>query len=120
MRLRLKGAALQAAEKLRFDFALMGRAFQPSRKHRKSITALQFVEKLWFLNEWEGHEFTRAASSPWCKSGFRDEKIVEFTGFVRRLQAWRWARASSGRSKKICGSRTRSWPRLRGIRFISV
>src|ERR1019366_4716554 len=39
------------------------------------------------------------------------------TGFVRRIGAWRWARASSGRSKKICGSHTRSWPQLRGIRF---
>jgi hypothetical protein len=34
------------------------------------------------------------------------------TGFVRRIGAWRWARASSGRSKKICGSHTRSWPQL--------
>jgi hypothetical protein len=26
-------------------------------------SALQFAEKRWFLNEWEGHEFTRAVKS---------------------------------------------------------
>ena len=40
------------------------------------------------------------------------------TGFVRRIGAWRWGRASSGRSKRRFGSRTRSWHPLRGIRFI--
>jgi hypothetical protein len=47
------------------------------------------------------------------------KKITQFTGIICRLQAWRWERASSGKSKMICGSRIRSWPQLRDIRFIN-
>ena len=50
----------------------------------------------------------------------RAKTFKEYTGFVRRIGAWRWARAGSGRSKRGCGSRTRSWHRRRGILFISV
>src|SRR5664280_284903 len=39
------------------------------------------------------------------------------TDIVRRIALWRWARASSGRSKRDCGSRTPSWQPRRGIRF---
>src|SRR6516162_2264400 len=38
------------------------------------------------------------------------------TSSVRRIGAWRWGHASSGRSKREFGSRTRSWQPRRDIR----
>src|SRR5664279_3824561 len=55
------------------------------------------------------------SSSPWCKSGFVREKSEVSTDIVCRIALWRWARASSGRSKRGCGSRTQNWHRRRGI-----
>src|SRR5664279_5510900 len=54
-------------------------------------------------------------NSPWCKSGFVRKKSEVSTDIVCRIALWRWARASSGRSKRGCGSRTQNWHRRRGI-----
>src|ERR1035441_1135938 len=59
--------------------------------------------------------FRALPSSPWCKSGFVRKKSEVSTDIVCRIALWRWARASSGRSKRGCGSRTQNWHRRRGI-----
>ena len=55
--------------------------------------------------------------APQCqrvRQPIRKSKVFENAqGVFVRIAAWRWGHASSGRSRKGCGSHTRSWPRRR-------
>ena len=70
------------------------------------------------LNDGSVIRFQDGLAARGASLGTRARTSEVCTGSVCRIVAWRWARASSGRSKRRFGLRTRNWHPLRGIRFM--
>src|ERR1035441_6529729 len=84
-------------------------------RHREGVYALYRKRRLYYVGLASDLKWRLAA-----RGASADSEVESFrgcTGCVCRIGAWRWGHAGNGRSKRICGSHTRSWPQRRGIRF---